>query len=84
MGPQADGVPSDLMSVMTKPMLQALSDQSAESLVGGVCWSLFAPMPSHPQAPSLPILPCLPAVAIPEICVPKISLDWGQCKPKAC
>ena len=65
---------------MTMHSLQSLNDQAAESLTGGWC----QPNPCAPTIPCMPKFPsfhCLPVIKLPELCLPKISIDWGKCKP---
>lgn len=69
---------------MTMTHFDSLSDHDAEALRGGWC------MPKHcsPKLPGIHQLPttCLPMIKLPEICIPKISIDWGKCnsKPSPC
>lgn len=73
---------------MTMNSIQSLNDQAAASLSGGTNGCTPAPSPS-PCTPKLPSFPCLgeitlPVIKLPEICMPKISISWGMCKPNSC
>ncbi len=66
---------------MTMTHFNSLSDHDAEALRGGN-WCM--PKSCSPKLPCMPKLPtpCLPVIKLPEIYIPKISIDWGKCNPK--
>ena len=64
---------------MTMHSIQSLNDQAAESLTGGGT-NGCNPAPSLCM-PKFPSFHCLPVIKLPELCFPKISIDWGKCKP---
>ena len=65
---------------MTMTHCESLSDHEAEVLSGG---NRCMPTPHAPKPPCMPKPPtlCMPVIHLREICIPKISLDWGKCKP---
>ena len=68
---------------MTMPIYELLNEQAAAALSGGGGGCTKPPMP-NPCLPAFPSFPCLPEIKIPEICFPKISIDWSKCKPSPC
>lgn len=61
---------------MNNPCFSVLADEACEATVGG--WGCGLP-PVDPCTPKPPVQGCHPIVALPILCLPKISVGWQCC-----